>query len=105
MLRAFFLRCVVAFGITAAFAAVSMVVTSGPITVLTGCGTGYYRNSDGQCVPDPSSGPPAGAAPGFLGGGPPAGTTAVCRDGDYSFSTHHSGTCPGHGGVRQWSAN
>jgi hypothetical protein len=50
------------------------------------------RNSDGLCIPDPSSG----------GGGAPAGATAQCRDGDYSYSTHHSGTCSGHGGVSQW---
>jgi Protein of unknown function (DUF3761) len=105
MLRALLLRVVIAFGTTAALGALPAVGTSGPITVLAGCGTGYYTNSDGQCVPDPSSGPPPGGSPGFLGGGPPAGATAICQDGDYSFSTHHSGTCSGHGGVRQWLAN
>ncbi|KAA2266180.1 DUF3761 domain-containing protein [Solihabitans fulvus] len=34
--------------------------------------------------------------------GPPAGATARCRDGEYSFSQHRSGTCSGHGGVAQW---
>jgi hypothetical protein len=29
----------------------------------------------------------------------PAGATAECRDGSYSFSQHHSGTCSRHGGV------
>ena len=43
---------------------------------------------------------------GLVGGGaPPPGATAICRDGDYSFSTHHTGTCSGHGGVRQWLTN
>ena len=38
--------------------------------------------------------------PGPVGGGaPPPGATAICRDGEYSFSTHHSGTCSRHGGV------
>jgi len=32
----------------------------------------------------------------------PPGATAVCRDGTYSFSQHHSGTCSHHGGVAQW---
>lgn len=61
------------------------------------CGGGTYENSDGQCIPDPS-------APGS-GGATPSGATAVCRDGDYSYSTHHSGTCSGHGGVSQWLTN
>src|SRR5438309_11555177 len=32
----------------------------------------------------------------------PAGATALCRDGTYSFSKHHSGTCSHHGGVAMW---
>ncbi len=33
---------------------------------------------------------------------PPAGATALCKDGTYSFSQHHSGTCSHHGGVARW---
>jgi|SRR5581483_399596 len=33
---------------------------------------------------------------------PPPGATARCRDGTFSFSQHHSGTCSHHGGVAQW---
>src|SRR5947209_12012653 len=33
---------------------------------------------------------------------PPPGATAVCKDGTYSYSKHHSGTCSHHGGVRRW---
>jgi Protein of unknown function (DUF3761) len=33
---------------------------------------------------------------------PPPGATAQCRDGTYSFSQHHSGTCSHHGGVAKW---
>ncbi|ORA77245.1 serine/threonine protein kinase [Mycolicibacter kumamotonensis] len=33
---------------------------------------------------------------------PPAGASAVCRDGSYSFSRHRSGACSNHGGVRRW---
>jgi hypothetical protein len=29
--------------------------------------------------------------------------TALCRDGTYSDSSHHSGTCSWHGGVWQWN--
>jgi len=32
----------------------------------------------------------------------PAGASAVCRDGTYSFSQHRQGTCSGHGGVATW---
>ncbi len=32
----------------------------------------------------------------------PAGATARCRDGSYSFSRSRRGTCSHHGGVAQW---
>lgn len=32
----------------------------------------------------------------------PAGSTAKCRDGTYSFSQTRRGTCSHHGGVAQW---
>lgn len=32
----------------------------------------------------------------------PAGATAICKDGSYSFSTSRSGTCSHHGGVATW---
>jgi hypothetical protein len=32
----------------------------------------------------------------------PAGASALCRDGSYSFSAHRRGTCSHHGGVAQW---
>jgi Protein of unknown function (DUF3761) len=41
---------------------------------------------------------PAAAA----GDGAPPGATARCRDGTYSFSQHHQGTCSHHGGVAAW---
>lgn len=52
----------------------------------------YYTNSDGVRVHRPT----------FSDSGPPAGATAQCRDGSYSFSLHHSGTCSHHGGVAKW---
>jgi len=32
----------------------------------------------------------------------PAGASAQCRDGTYSFSQHRRGTCSHHGGVVTW---
>ena len=32
----------------------------------------------------------------------PAGVTAVCKDGTYSYSAHRRGTCSHHKGVRTW---
>ena len=32
----------------------------------------------------------------------PPGATALCKDGTYSYSKHHSGTCSHHGGVAKW---
>jgi hypothetical protein len=55
------------------------------------CGGDYYRNVDGDCIHRPVSSSTA-----------PAGATAECRDGSYSFSQHHQGTCSGHGGVAEW---
>ena len=40
--------------------------------------------------------------PSAMAGSPPAGATARCRDGTYSFSQHRSGTCSDHGGVAAW---
>lgn len=34
--------------------------------------------------------------------GAPAGATAKCKDGTYSMSAHHSGSCSHHGGVAQF---
>jgi hypothetical protein len=52
----------------------------------------YYTNSNGQQVHSTAYSP----------GGVPAGATALCGDGTYSFSQHRSGTCSHHGGVAQW---
>jgi hypothetical protein len=50
-------------------------------------GSGYV-NVNGNYVPSPSSNP--------------VGATAKCRDGTYSYSQNHSGTCSSHGGVLAW---
>ena len=41
-------------------------------------------------------------SPAYSSNGIPAGATAQCQDGTYSFSMHHSGTCSHHGGVASW---
>jgi len=51
----------------------------------------YYINVDGNTVHSPAYAPSI-----------PAGATAKCRDGTYSFSQHRSGTCSHHGGVLIW---
>jgi uncharacterized protein YraI len=51
-----------------------------------------YINSDGEWVPSPRVSP----------SGQPAGASAECNDGTYSFSKHRRGTCSHHGGVRRW---
>lgn len=53
--------------------------------------SGTYTNSYGNKVPSPYAAPSA-----------PAGASAQCRDGTYSFSQHRSGTCSHHGGVAEW---
>jgi peptidoglycan hydrolase-like protein with peptidoglycan-binding domain len=51
----------------------------------------YYSNVNGNSVHSPVQAPAI-----------PAGATAQCKDGSYSFSLHHSGTCSGHRGVARW---
>lgn len=53
----------------------------------TASGTGY-TNVDGNHINSPSS--------------DPAGASAQCADGTYSYSAHRQGTCSHHGGVARW---
>jgi hypothetical protein len=57
------------------------------------CPSGTYENSAGNIVCKPY-------AP--SNGEQPAGASAECEDGTYSFSESRSGTCSHHGGVKQW---
>jgi hypothetical protein len=52
---------------------------------------GTYVNSKGETVRRPEN---CSAAP--------QGATAQCRDGSYSFSHNHMGTCSHRGGVAKW---
>ena len=51
----------------------------------------HYINSRGERVQSPTYYQTA-----------PAGATAICRDGTYSFSRSRRGTCSHHGGVAVW---
>src|SRR2546428_10445513 len=64
-----------------------------PLTPRPGRG---YINSRGEWVPSPTRTP---------SDSPPAGASARCRAGTYSFSRSRSGTCSHHGGGSQWMAS
>lgn len=51
----------------------------------------YYTNSTGDRVQSPTH-----------YNSTPAGATALCWDGTYSFSQSRRGTCSRHGGVKVW---
>ncbi|MEV1294590.1 DUF3761 domain-containing protein [Pseudonocardia sp. NPDC049635] len=51
----------------------------------------HYVNADGNCIPRPTE-----------AASPPAGATAQCKNGSYSFSQNRSGTCSRNGGVARW---
>jgi hypothetical protein len=70
--------------------AINQVVAVGTY-VAPSCPNGTYVNSSGNTVCSPYSSPST-----------PAGATAQCVDGTYSFSQSRSGTCSHHGGVAQW---
>lgn len=71
--------------------AASALSAVGTPTTTTPAGPGYV-NSVGEQKPSPVK----------TNGGAPAGATARCRDGSYSFSSSRSGTCSRHGGVAEW---
>lgn len=51
----------------------------------------YYTNVDGNRVHRP-----------MMSSSRPAGASAHCADGSWSFSQHARGTCSHHGGVASW---
>jgi hypothetical protein len=53
-------------------------------------------------APSTTASKSAAATPKSTGNTDPTGATSKCKDGTYSKSTHHSGTCSKHGGVDQW---
>jgi hypothetical protein len=72
----------------------SNVNTEQPATPQTNLSnSNYYTNVNGERVKSPAY---------SLDGSVPAGATARCRNGTYSFSQNRRGTCSHHGGVAQW---
>lgn len=75
----------------------TIVPTQAPLPILTSTTTptlsnnNYYQNSSGNTVHSPAYSTTK-----------PAGATAVCGDGTYSFSQSRRGTCSHHGGVANW---
>ncbi len=77
----------------------SDTVTKEPVNAVTKVGTkealncpnGTYVNTYGNTVCRP-----------YESNSVPAGATAKCRDGTYSFSQSRRGTCSHHGGVAVW---
>ncbi|WP_078111835.1 MULTISPECIES: DUF3761 domain-containing protein [unclassified Gordonia (in: high G+C Gram-positive bacteria)] len=51
------------------------------------CGSGWYENSDGNCVPGPDNSP----------------TGIRCKDGTYSHAKNRQGACSRHGGIADGS--
>ncbi|WP_083889014.1 DUF3761 domain-containing protein [Gordonia sp. KTR9] len=47
------------------------------------CGSGYYENSEGSCIPGPDGSP----------------TGIRCNDGTYSHAENRQGACSRHGGI------
>lgn len=73
-------------------AAANLILASHPDWVTTLSNDGGYKNVNGSPV----------HAPAYSDNGIPAGASAICRDGTYSFSMHRRGTCSHHGGVSEW---
>ncbi|OHA52744.1 MAG: hypothetical protein A3A97_01215 [Candidatus Terrybacteria bacterium RIFCSPLOWO2_01_FULL_40_23] len=67
-------------------------VTPPPVDTANLSNDNYYINVDGNNIHSPA----------YSDNGVPAGASAQCGDGTYSFSQHRSGTCSHHGGVAMW---
>ena len=89
-------------GVESSRVEVSSVVTTQPVNKVITVGTyvapaqptcpnGTYTNTAGNVVCSP-----------YASNSAPAGATAQCSDGTYSFSQSRSGTCSHHGGVASW---
>jgi peptidoglycan hydrolase-like protein with peptidoglycan-binding domain len=68
------------------------VIAAHPEWTTTLSTNGHYSNVNGNSVSKPA----------YSSNGVPAGATAECRDGTYSFSLNHRGSCSHHGGVASW---
>lgn len=76
---------------TVTTSAINEVIVNGTKAPAPICGNGTYVNSAGNTVCSP-----------YASNSAPAGASAQCSDGTYSFSQSRSGTCSHHGGVATW---
>jgi hypothetical protein len=82
--------------------------TDGTTSTATGKGAcsghgGVLKTSQSKPAAASTAAPAGSAAPTATAGNTdPTGATAKCKDGTYSKSQHHSGTCSSHGGVAEW---
>jgi hypothetical protein len=83
----------------AADAGATTTCTDGTTSTATGRGA---CSGHGGVQKASKSKPAAGATAPAVAAAPPTGATAKCKDGTYSKSQHHSGTCSSHGGVAEW---
>jgi len=72
-------------------APVNEVIVKGTKAPAPSCPNGTYVNSAGNVVCSP-----------YTSNSAPAGASAQCSDGTYSFSQSRRGTCSHHGGVAVW---
>ena len=84
--------CAATYRETEGYVAEAYLTFAQPLSTAAPTGRGYI-NSRGEWVPSPTT---------TRDGRPPAGATAQCRDGTYSFSRSRRGTCSHHGGVSRW---
>ncbi|MEI6352807.1 MAG: DUF3761 domain-containing protein [Candidatus Nomurabacteria bacterium] len=73
-------------------ASAETIISSHPEWTTTLSNTNTYTNVSGNSIKSPS----------YSSNGIPAGATAKCKDGTYSFSQNHRGSCSRHGGVSNW---
>ena len=83
--------CSVRYGGQQGYVSKSVLTFRGSPPVSLPPSSGTYTNVDGAQIQRPVMSDTA-----------PAGASAHCRDGSYSFSTHRRGTCSHHGGVGEW---
>lgn len=84
--------CRVRYGSVAGYASQRLLGEARPAAARPSEGRGYV-NSRGERVRSPVR---------SVDGRVPAGASARCRDGTYSFSRSRRGTCSRHGGVEAW---
>jgi hypothetical protein len=76
---------------------ITLTPTRTSTSTLTGTVTGTPSRT-----PAPTSTRRPTATKSYFSPGPGSGATALCKDGTYSYSAIHQGTCSRHGGVAVW---